>query len=232
MHAPILVINPNSNAAVTAAIKTALSPLALPGAPVFDCLTLAAGPFGIESARDGAMVAPLLADLVASRPDAAAVVIACFSDPGLAACREVTKAPVIGIGEAAMMTALARADRVGVIALSEASIARHLAAWRRLAISDRVVGEEAVESSVAESGGAAILPKLEAAGRRLIADGAGAIILGCAGMAAQRSALATTLGVPVIDPVQAAGGLALNVVLCDPTAPRERNRLLADRGVV
>ncbi|MEO1773817.1 MAG: aspartate/glutamate racemase family protein [Pseudomonadota bacterium] len=211
--APILVINPNSNPAVTAGIDRAVAPFRLADGPRIECVTLEQGPFGIESAHDGAVVAPMLAALVTERRDAGAIVIACFSDPGLAACREVAQAPVIGIGEAGMTTAMARAGQVGVIALSEGSIRRHWARWRALGIASRVAGEVAVEASVADSSDPAVFPRLEAAGAALAAEGAEALVLGCAGMADRRGALEQALGLPVVDPVQAASALALSAIL-------------------
>jgi Asp/Glu/hydantoin racemase len=43
-------------------------------------------------------------------------------------------------------------------------------------------------------------------------DGAGAIVMGCAGMARHRRALEETLGIPVIDPTQAAVAMAIGAV--------------------
>lgn len=52
-----------------------------------------------------------------------------------------------------------------------------------------------------------------AAGRRLRdIDGAGVIILGCAGMGVHRTRLQKELGLPVIDPVQAAVGAAISAL--------------------
>ena len=51
-------------------------------------------------------------------------------------------------------------------------------------------------------------------GRRLVADhGADVIIMGCAGMAQYRKPLEDSLGVPVVEPTQAAAGMALTRVL-------------------
>ena len=52
MAQDILVINPNSNPTVTAAMDAALAPLRFAGGPTVRCATLAEGPFGIESQRD------------------------------------------------------------------------------------------------------------------------------------------------------------------------------------
>jgi len=44
-------------------------------------------------------------------------------------------------------------------------------------------------------------------------DGAETIILGCAGMASHRTRLEKFLGIPVVDPVQAATLMAIGAVL-------------------
>jgi allantoin racemase len=210
---PVVVINPNSNAAVTAGLDAALAGFRLKGGPAIECLTLAEGPFGVESQLHVEQVTLPLARLVESRPDAGAFVIACYSDPGLELCRTVTPAPVFGIMASGVMTAMARADRFGVIALSETSIRRHLRSLRAMGVGDRLVGERAADLSVAASGGDAAFDALLAAGRALVADGAQAVVLGCAGMARQRPGLEAALGVPVIDPTQAAVAMALGAVL-------------------
>ena len=52
-------------------------------------------------------------------------------------------------------------------------------------------------------------------GRRLRDDdGADTIVLGCAGMARHRAPLEAELGIPVIDPTQAAVAMSLSAVLC------------------
>ncbi|GJD52119.1 Hydantoin racemase [Methylobacterium crusticola] len=208
----ILVINPNSNDAVTRGLEAALAPLARPDIAIA-CRTLAEGPFGIETQADVERVTLPLRDLVV-REAADATVIACYSDPGLHVCREATPRPVLGIAECGVLTALARADRFGVIAIRARSIPRHLRQLRQMAVIDRLAGERALEMSVAETaGGRDTLARMIAVGRDLRdRDGAGAVVMGCAGMAAHRRALEDELGVPVIDPTQAAVAMALGLV--------------------
>ena len=91
MTGPIVVINPNSNQAVTDGLSDALAAFRLKGGPAIECLTLKEGPFGIESQRDSDSVILPLAALMQSRPDAGAFVIACYSDPGLDTCRSVVR---------------------------------------------------------------------------------------------------------------------------------------------
>ena len=68
--------------------------------------------------------------------------------------------------------------------------------------------------SVAETAsGPGTLAKMIEVGRALKdEDGAGAIVMGCAGMARMRKPLEDALGIPVIDPTQAAATMALGAV--------------------
>ncbi|WP_226780831.1 aspartate/glutamate racemase family protein [Oceaniglobus trochenteri] len=214
MSGPIVVINPNSNRAVTEGLDRALDGFRFADGPPIECLTLPEGPFGIESQVQSDQVVQPLVALVQSRPDAAAFVIACYSDPGLAACREVAKVPVFGIQESGILAAMGRGDMVGVISLSQASVVRHRAYMRRMGVSLRISWDLAVDLSVAESaGGEGAFLTLLTAGHHLIDDGADVIVLGCAGMARHRAQLQTDLGVPVIDPTQAAVAQALGAIL-------------------
>lgn len=201
----ILVINPNSSRAITASISEGLDPLRPTLAHVLDCTELADAPEGIESDADVACVTPMVAEL-ALRDGAEAIVVACFSDPGVVQARgALPDRPVVGIAEAAYYAALQLGDRFGVISLGPASIARHAAHLDRLAIRDRLAGDRAISMSVAEGNRSESFDTIRATAETLRdADGASVIILGCAGMGRHRAGLQQALGLPVIDPVQAA----------------------------
>jgi len=210
----IMVINPNSNRVVTAGIAEALKPLMFADGPEIVCETLAEGPFGIESQADSDGVAMPLRRLVEGDKTSAAFVIACYSDPGLHTCREATTRPVLGIAECGVLTALTRADTFGVIAIAQRSIRRHLRYLRQMGLMDRLAAERPLDMSVAETAsGEGTLAKMLAVARALKdEDGAGAIVMGCAGMARHRKPLEEALGIPVIDPTQAAVAMALGAV--------------------
>lgn len=212
----ILVINPNSNEAVTAGIAAALEPLSFATGPSIVCETLKEGPFGVETQAHVESVAVLVRERIAADKDAAAAyVIACYSDPGLHAAREATKRPVFGIAECGLYAALARADRFGVIAIKQRSIRRHYRYMRQIGVMERMAGERALEMSVAETAsGEGTLARMTAIGRALRdEDGAEVIVMGCAGMARHRKPLEDTLGIPVIDPTQAAVAMAIGTVM-------------------
>jgi allantoin racemase len=208
----VLVINPNSSEACSAGIVAALTPFRLPNGLVLDVVTLSEGPPAIYTWRDWHAVVEPMCRLV-ERSDADAIIIACASDPGIEAVRSVTSRPVFGIFRSAVAAAVARAERFGVIAIVEASKARHRLALRSIGLEDRLAGEVALNVTMEtllepEAARAALV----AAGRALAGMGAETIILGCTGMAHHAAAVRDAVGLPVIDPVQAAAGLAMVAV--------------------
>ncbi len=215
MASSIIVINPNSSQAVTSGLDTALAPLRIPGGPEIRCLTLTEGPPGIQSQADVESVTLPLAALAKSlEAQAAAFVIACFSDPGLHVVREAVKRPVLGIAESGVLTALTMGQKFGVIAILKASIARHMRLWGAMGVMDRLAGERAIDMGVAElSDREKTLARMIEVGARLRDEqDANVIVMGCAGMAPLRDALQDALQIPVVEPTQAATAMALGRV--------------------
>ncbi len=209
----LVVINPNSSQTVTDGIDRAIDPMRAFGVPI-RCLTLAEGPPGIESQRQADLtIAPMLT-LAAAQDDAAGYVIACFGDPGLHALRDQTTLPVVGIQEAAVMTALTLGQRFGVIAILPASIPRHLRAFGAMGVLNRLAGDRALGLGVADlADDDKSLDAMIATGKRLRdEDGANVLIMGCAGMARYRAPLEEATGLPVVEPTQAAVSMALGQI--------------------
>ena len=214
MSRTVVVINPNSNQTVTDGLEKSLSYFNQFEGCFIECVTLEEGPFGIESQLDSDSVVIPLANIVKSRKDAAAFVIACYSDPGIDACRSIASQPVFGIQESGVLTALSRADLFGVIAISDASVERHRRYLARMQVLNRLAGELALNISVDESAnGTGTYQRLVEVGYQLIKMGAGVIILGCAGMSRHRLNLEAELEIPVIDPTQAAVSMAIGTIL-------------------
>ena len=211
----ILVINPNSTVAVTRAIDVACEPLRMPGGPAIECITLAEGPPGVETQRDvDGVIAPLVRTVSDREKTHGAFVIACFSDPGLHAVREVTKKPVVGIAECGILTALTLGYKFGVIAILRQSIARHLRYIAALGVTDRLAAELPLGLGVTELGDEKkTFGRMVDTGRQLLDEhGADVIVMGCAGMAPYRKPLQDALGVPVVEPTQAAVAMAIGRV--------------------
>jgi Asp/Glu/hydantoin racemase len=211
----IYVINPNSSEVVTAGIDVAMAPLRSADGPVIRCVGLADGPRGVQSQLDVDQAAlSVLRFAQENRSDAAAFVTACFSDPGLHLLRELGSCPSFGISECAALTAMTLGHRFGVIAMAQASIARHWRTWGAMGITQRVAGEVAIERSMDElSDVRATERAMIAAGNKLRDEhGAQVLVMGCAGMAAFREVLQAATGLPVVEPTQAAVSMALGRV--------------------
>ena len=213
--AKIVVLNPNSTVAVTDALDGALASLRFSDGPPIVCETLAEGPPGIETDEHVMQVAePVYEHLFEHEADAGAYVIACFSDPGIETARARLSRPVFGMAECGYLAACARAPRFGVLSILNGSIPRHLRYLDRLGLRSRLAADLAIELGVLElADEARAFERLCEVGATLRdTHGAGALVLGCAGMVSQRRPLEAEMGIPVIEPVQAAVSMAIGAV--------------------
>jgi allantoin racemase len=215
MGGPIVVINPNSTEAVTAAIDAAMAPLRLEGGPGIVCQTLHDGPPGIESQHDSdSVIEPLCRTIAAQGNGASAFVIACFSDPGLYSAREATAKPVLGIAECGILTALTLGHRFGVISILAKSVPRHLRYIGAMGVGDRLAADLPIGLGVVELSDIRVtMERMKDVGTRLRdTHGADVLVMGCAGMARYRDELEAAVGLPVVEPTQAAATMAIGRV--------------------
>lgn len=218
----VLVVNPNSTQAMTDQIADAVRDVWRPAGFDVEVVTSTAGPAAIQSDADGVAAVDPLLELAASR-EADAYVVACFSDPGIDLMRKRLGRPVFGIAESALLAALGRGRRVGIVSSVAASVPRHQRYWDRLGLASRVVADIAVGHGVLELHTPRAADDVRAAAHTLVEQhGVDVVILGCAGLTHMRAALEAELGVPVVDPCRAAVGAALtalqDTVLVDEVA--------------
>jgi len=210
----ITVINPNTSAELTEAIRAAATAVAPPGVSI-SAVHPHRGVASVESHTEEAFAAVGVIDRVlAHRSDTDAFVIACFGDTGVAAAREVAYSPVVGMTEAALQTACLVAERFAVVTLPPRTIAHSQRVIRALGLEHRCV-VRAIDAPVLDlvDGAAALLDAfLAEAGTAIDQDGAEAIVLGCAGLTDLVGPLGRELGVPVVDGVAAAVGIAAGLV--------------------
>lgn len=199
----IALINPNTTAGMTRTCVAAAEQVKAAGTDIVG-LTPTDGPASIEGPYDEAFALPGLirTALQAERDGADAIVVACFDDPGLEPLRAALRVPVVGIVEAGMHATASIAERMAVVTTTDRSLARIRELAHRYGVAERcaVVAAD-VPVLALEVGGYA---PVRAAAERAVAEGADAILLGCAGMADWVAALRRDLGLPVIDGVAAA----------------------------
>ncbi len=211
----IALINPNSSGFMTEAIVAAARNVAPVDVQLLG-LTNHAGPSSIEGLIDGVHAAPGLLDLIARHDDDVdAYVIACFDDTGLDAARSLTSRPVVGIGEAGYHAASFVAARFSVVTTLACSISILQGNLTRYGLAGKCGSVLAAGIPVLDLDNAEI-DSLGMIGLRIKQaiemDGAEAIVLGCAGMASFSNQLSQQFGLPVIDGVASAVGMASSLV--------------------
>lgn len=207
----IALINPNSTVSMTEKAAEAARQV-LPGVEVL-ALTCHGAPPAIQGPEDGEAALPfLLAQVQAAEVAGAdAAIIACFDDTGLAQARSLVGIPVLGIGEAAFHAAMLLGARYSVVTTLSVSVPVIAGNIRSYGLESHCLKVRASEVPVLElerEGSPARALISAEIGRARAEDGAGAIVLGCAGMADLAAALEEEHGLPVIDGVAAAAGLA------------------------
>ncbi|MFC1556638.1 aspartate/glutamate racemase family protein [candidate division KSB1 bacterium] len=193
----IVIINPNSDDSMTGAIQNTAEKYAGDDYEVV-CLSTPDAPQFIDTYEDQIRAAPGMIRLVREYESKAdAFIIACHCDPNLDAIKEITKKPVVGIGEASMKIASMLGHRFSVVSTAQHSIPNKEALIRKYHLQDVLASVRAPEGDT--SGCSDEEKYLLAAETAIHDDMAEVIVLGCAGMAGLDKKLEQKLGVPVLD---------------------------------
>jgi Asp/Glu/hydantoin racemase len=208
----ILLINPNTSAAITERMAAYVAGL-VEGAAAFVPVT---GRFGARyiSSRAAAAVAghAALDALAGNVDDCDAVYLACFGDPGLAALKEVSPAPVVGMAEASCQQAAGEGRRFAIVTggalwkpmleefVATLGLSRQLAAIRTIAPT----GDQ-----IAADPDAALSQLADACASCARDDGADVVILGGAALAGLARRIQPGVSVPLLCSVEAGAKAAI-----------------------
>jgi allantoin racemase len=218
----LLVVNSNTDAATTAKVAAVVGALA-PDHSV-DGRTATFGPHGIGGRCDAVISAHAtlvaFAAAVADDPTPpAAGIVACFSDPGLAAVREAFDFPVVGIAEAAFHTACMLGGRFAVVTVSDrvAPVIEELAELYGLA--GRLARVETLDAALLKVPDP--VPAFAEACARVVRDHrAEAIVIGGAAFAGLAAPIGALVDVPFVGSVEAAAVQAAALARLGARAPR------------
>ena len=200
------LVNPNTTASMTDTVRLAARAAAPPGIRI-EAVTSRRGPAAIQGEADGRAALPGLLDEIgrANAEGVDVVAIACFDDTGINEARSRAAMPVLGIGQAACLAALALGHRYSVVTTLAVSIPVIEANLERAGLAGGLARVRSSGVPVLELERAGGEARVEREARRALdEDGVGTIVLGCAGMAALAARLEARLGAPVIDGVVAA----------------------------
>lgn len=172
----------------------------------------------LNSALDVVLAAPEIVQLAADGQNAGfdAVVLYCFSDPVIDACREALRIPVIGGAQASCLAALNVCRSFGVILADEARLPEKKLLLRTLGVSPERIGQIAAVNLNGISPWVdreTTFKKLLACGQKMMREThTEAIVLGCLSFLGLAKPLSRMLGIPVIDPAVAAVTTAESIV--------------------
>lgn len=172
----------------------------------------------LNSALDVVLAAPEIVQLAADGQNAGfdAVILYCFSDPVIDACREALRIPVIGGAQASCLAALNVCRSFGVILADETRLPEKKLFLRTLGVSPERIGQIAAVNLNGISPWAdreTTFKKLLACGQKMMREThTEAIVLGCLSFLGLAEPLSRVLGIPVIDPAVAAVTTAESIV--------------------
>ena len=193
----ILVINPNSDPKMTAAIKKTAVDFA-EGKYEVDSLPTPGAPKFIETYEDVSKAAPGMIQLLRENEEAYdGFIIACHSDPNLDVMKEITSKPVIGIGEASMKIASMLGHKFSVISDTTHSIPNKEDLARKYHLDKALVSVRAPGEKDKEDSDEATYTAL--ARKAVEKDAAEVLVLGCAGLTGLDKPLQTKMDAPVLD---------------------------------
>jgi Asp/Glu/hydantoin racemase len=218
----ILIINPNTMPEMTDLVVRIVTPLL----PAGVSLAAATGRFGaqyIASRSAGAIAGHAALDAYAEHgEDCDAVYLACFGDPGLFALKEIATVPVIGMAEASCRIAAEMAGRFSIVTGGErwGPILREFVVT--LGLGDALAAVETVAptgADIARDPDGAIALLAQACRRTVMRDGAGAVILGGAGLAGLAARVQPLVDIPVLCSVETGFRAVLETLRDKPAKP-------------
>jgi len=206
----ILIINPNSDDEMTGKIEKSARTFAAGEFEVV-CRATPGAPRFIETYEDEALAAPGMIQILRDNHGAFdAFIIACHCDPNLDLMKEISRKPVVGIGEASMKIATMLGHRFSVVATAAHSIPNKEALVEKYHLRGLLASVRAPEGQRRDEPLEEIY--FRTAQAAIQRDGAEIIVLGCAGLAGVDKQLQEKLGVPVLDGVVCALIIASGLV--------------------
>ncbi len=200
-----LLINPNGSAHITARLAASAQSALEPGETLLS-VNASGEPAVVRDAHTLAQAERNALDLYDRHVGDADAVLLGISMDGIAETLRIRspRRPVIGMTEAALMSACLCARHVGLLTLGASVAPLYEARVAQIGLTSRVVGVAAPEAPAAFLATTAtvdddVLAVLGEAAARLQASGAGALVLAGAVLCGYAGALSSRLGMPVFD---------------------------------
>lgn len=207
----ILLVNPNVTEAITATMLAEARRTASVGTEIVPA-TARFGTQYIENRVEAAIAGHAVLEALAEHaPGCDAAIVAAFGDPGVHAAKEMLEIPVLGIAEAAFLTAWTLGRRYAIVCLSP-----RLGVWYRECAEEHGLAGRLVAVRPLDVPPSDITAAKEQTGRRLVdachevieRHGAEVVIMGGGPIAGLARTVANEIPVPVLDGVTCAVRMA------------------------
>ena len=202
----LLLINPNSSAVVTDRLAAEAKRVAPPGTTI-RAVTNQLGPPGIQTLAELDAARSWVLATIAENCDCTAAIIGAFGDPGLAEASVVAPIPVVGLGEAGIVSVAEDGRRFSIVTVGPAMRPSLLDKIARLGLSRQLVSLRFLPHTVVDAirdRDRVLAAAAGACDACIGSDGAQAVLLGGAPFAGAGSEIDRRSAVPVIDGVAAA----------------------------
>lgn len=215
----ILVLNPNTTESATQLMLAAGRQAAAAGTELVPLTASRGVPYiatRAEAQIGGAIALEAIAEV---HREVDAAIIAAFGDPGLLGARELFDIPVIGISEAAMLTACMLGQRFALVALSTVFRGWYRDCVDMHGLTARCAGVYGLDKSFASIDGVQDenLEALVALAESAVQDGgADSLIFAGAPLAGLAAKVKHRIPLPIVDPIMAAVKQAETLVALAP----------------
>jgi Asp/Glu/hydantoin racemase len=146
----LLLINPNITAAMTDSMAAEARRFASSSTEIV-AVTAAFGTQYVENRVEAAIAAHAVLDVLAKHAaDCDAAIISAFGDPGLAAAREFADIPIVGIEEAAILTAWTLGRRYSIICLTPRLRTWYIECAQEHGLAGRLASVRALDQPIAD----------------------------------------------------------------------------------
>ncbi|MFK7762982.1 MAG: aspartate/glutamate racemase family protein [Roseobacter sp.] len=223
----LLLINPNMTESMTHAMTNVARATAGPQVEIIP-LTASTG-FPYISSRAEAQIAgaDVLDAIASNKAGVDAVIIAAFGDPGLTAARELFDLPIVGMAEAATLSAAMLGERFSVVTFTPYMSRWYTECIRQTGLGARFAGVRCPEVPPETLNNVATALRedlIDLATKATSLDGADVVILGGAPLAGLAPLIAQETPGILVDPIAAATVQALALARLAPCYDNRTNR--------
>ncbi|MBL3586703.1 aspartate/glutamate racemase family protein [Rhodovulum sulfidophilum] len=217
----LLLVNPNMTGAMTDRMAGIARDVASPGTEIVP-LTAGRGFPYIASRAEAQIGGALACEMIADHAEGAdAAIIAAFGDPGLAGARELFDLPVVGMAEAALVSAAMLGERISIVTFSPVMRRWYLDSVRDAGLSARFAGVRTPDGHAPDLGDVQQSLRedlIRLCNRAVREDGADVVVLGGAPLAGLAPEIRGEVEAPVVDPISAATLQAQALAVLAPQA--------------